>query len=115
MNEKRLGQLKALLSSDPKDPFLVYAIAQEYLSCGNLKAAKGYFARLMTEHPSYIPTYYHYGLTLYQLGESETAIEVWKKGVFVAEEAGDWKTSAEILEFLDDLEEDSEAIVNGRG
>lgn len=106
MNEKRLTQLKQLLSADPDDPFLVYGIAQEYLSAGNLSEAKAYFARLTTEHPSYVPTYYHYGLTLYHLGEAKAALETWRTGIPIAEKAGDRKAAAEMRELLEDLEDE---------
>jgi tetratricopeptide (TPR) repeat protein len=109
MNETRLAQLKALLQSEPGDPFLVYGVAQEYVSGGDHAAARPWFEQLVKEHPDYVPTYYHYGLSLYHLEELETAIEVWKKGVEVASASGDRKTVAEIKELLEDLgDEDDE-------
>ena len=109
MNEIRLAQLKALLEVEPDDPFLVYGVAQEYVAAGDHAGAKPWFERLANEHPNYVPTYYHYGLSLYHLQEVEAAIEIWKKGVDVAQAAGDRKTVAEIKELLEDLgDEDDE-------
>lgn len=105
MNLNRLDQLKAMLAAEPEDAFLQYAVAQEYISQGNFATAKDYLTRLSEARPDYVPTWYHLGLCLVQLGEVEAAISVLQKGVGIATEAGDRKTAAEIAELLDDLED----------
>lgn len=109
MMDNRLTQLKEMLKAEPNDAFLLYAIAQEHISKGNLEAAEGYFETLQKENPDYVATSYHYGLCLYQLGKTDAAIQTWKKGKEIALKAGDRKTASEIQELLQDLgDEDDE-------
>ncbi|MEM6271578.1 MAG: tetratricopeptide repeat protein [Bacteroidota bacterium] len=108
MNESRLAQLKALLDAEPNDPFLIYGIAQEYIAGGIFPEAKSWFEKLVAEHPDYVPAYYHFGLCLYRLEEDERAFSVWRKGVEVAQAAGNRKTALEIKELLADLADEED-------
>lgn len=108
MNEKRLAQLQDMLRSDPNDPFLLYAMAQEYVADADFSTAVDWFGRLHRDHAGYLATYYHYGLALLQLGEEEKAIEIWKEGEALALKTGDRKTAAEIRELLSDFDDDDD-------
>ena len=104
MKDKRLAQLEQMRVSDPADPFLTYAIAQEYVGVQNYGAARVEFEGLMARFPEYLPGYYHYALTLCELGEQGWAVEVLGKGLELARAQGDRKTAGEIGELLEDLE-----------
>ena len=58
MQEERLKILFQYLEEEPNEPFNVYAIAMEYMS-KDIQKAKFYLEKLLTEHPDYVPTYYH--------------------------------------------------------
>lgn len=105
MNDKRLAQLSQLQAADPDDPFFPYAIAQEYISAGKLDAARNEFDGLMARFPEYLPSYYHAGLTLYQLGEADAAVACLRKGLALAEAQGERKTANELQELLEDFED----------
>ena len=58
MNQKRLEQLREMLAEEPNDPFLIYALATEYLNTDKAKA-RLYFEILLSKYPDYAGTYYH--------------------------------------------------------
>jgi tetratricopeptide (TPR) repeat protein len=106
MNDKRLAQLAVMQAADPDDPFFPYAIAQEYLAGDKLLEAKAEFEALLGRFPDYLPSYYHFGTTLYQLGEAEAALSCWRKGLELAERLGERKTANELRALLEDLGDD---------
>lgn len=105
MDNSRLKQLKDFLATEPDDPFLKYAIAQEYLSAGDREKAAEMFLILLTEHPEYVASYYHYGKMLLEEGNEEKAGDTWRMGIEKAREAGDRHAENELREVLSDLED----------
>jgi tetratricopeptide (TPR) repeat protein len=104
MNPQRIAQLQALMVIDKTDPFLPYAVAQEYMSGEEWAEAAGIFAQVNIDFPEYLPAYYHYGLALVQLGNVNSAIQVLQAGMQLARQQKDFKTAAEIEALLEDLE-----------
>lgn len=104
MENKRLTQLIAFLKDEPNDPFLKYAIAQEYLAMEKWNDAKTWFTKVLTQHPDYVATYYHLGKLLYMLGKEQESILILETGIKKAAVAGDSKTQREIEELLEDIE-----------
>jgi tetratricopeptide (TPR) repeat protein len=104
MNDKRLAQLRDMQAADPDDPFFPYAIAQEYISAGEHQQAQEEFSVLMARFPDYLPSYYHAGLNLYQLGRAEEATACLRTGIALAQTQGERKTANELRELLEDIE-----------
>lgn len=88
MHAERIIQLKKYLESDPNDPFLLYALATEYVK-SDPEMAKSYYEKLLLEHPSYVPTYYHAAALYANLGMQEKAEKTYKKGIETARQAND--------------------------
>ncbi len=84
----RLGQLFEFLENDPKDPFLLYAIATEYREQYPDKA-RAYYEMLLSEHEDYVGTYYHAAKLYEELGEEELAKITFEKGIDIATRAGE--------------------------
>lgn len=105
MNEKRLAHLNQMLTADPEDPFLLYAIALEYMNGERLEEARTGFKSLMDRHPSYVATYYQYAIVLVKSGELEEAEKVLATGIELARKAGEMKTANELAMLLEDLED----------
>ena len=103
MNQERLTKLKEYLQNDPTDPFLVYAIAQEYDRGGENGLAEEWYLILIQEHPDYVATYYHYGKLLERLGKTAEAIRMYEIGIEVAVKAGDRHAAGELREALESL------------
>lgn len=83
--EKRLEQLREFLAESPQDPFLKYAYTMELLKLGREEQAAAGFKDLVTNHEDYVGTYYHYGKFLEAQGDKEEALEIFEKGMGIAQ------------------------------
>ena len=106
MNEERLKTLLKWEAEKPDDPFMKFAIAQEYVSDENDTEAKKYYELLIAEFPDYLATYYQYGMLCERQGDVEDAVMIYTKGAEVARRANDLKTLREIQEALLLLEDE---------
>jgi tetratricopeptide (TPR) repeat protein len=84
MNTTRLDRLLEFLKEDPNDPFTIYAIATEYNNI-NQKIAQTWYEKLLKEHESYLPTYYHAAKLYLNSGLSDLAESTYKKGIALAQ------------------------------
>ena len=85
----RVSKLKEFLSASPTDSFLQHALALEYIKLGDEEEARVLFEEIINREPGYIGTYYHLAKLQERLGETDKAIQVYKKGVEEAMKAGD--------------------------
>ena len=88
MQTDRIRQLKKFLEDDPQDPFLLYALAMEYVKTDQ-QEARFYYHKLLDEHSEYVPTYYHAAAFFAHTGEEEKAEATYQKGIEMARKAGD--------------------------
>jgi len=88
MNQSRLNQLLQFYEEDPKDPFNVYALANEYKVSDPKKALK-YFEILIQDHPSYVATYYHLAHLYIDLGMDDLAKLTFEQGIDMAVQNND--------------------------
>lgn len=107
----KITDLEALLEERPDDPFIIYALAREYekLPAGSLQALLTY-EHLVTQHPDYVATYYHYAKLLYIGGNRNEAIRLVNLGIAAGLKAGDLHAVSELKGLLagwtDESEED---------
>ena len=85
----RVSKLKEFLSVNPTDSFLQHALALEYIKLGNNEQARDLFEEILNREPGYIGTYYHLAKLQERLGETDKAVQVYKKGMEEAMKAGD--------------------------
>jgi len=95
MNQQRLEQLLRFLQETPEDPFLLYAIATEYIDEAPEKALQ-YFDRLSHDHPNYVPTYYHLAHLYIEMNDLPMAKNVFEKGISIAQQQGDQHALSEL-------------------
>ena len=88
MHAERISQLKKFLEDDPNDPFLLYALATEYVKEAP-QTALTYFEQLLQDHPDYVPTYYHAAALYAELDLQDKAEETYQTGIQKAQLAGD--------------------------
>ncbi len=100
----RLEALLNLQKRDPKDSFLLYGIALEYMSAKNYEEAEKYFKTLLSQNPKYVPAYMQYARLKENLNENKDAGDLYKQGINIAKETGDYHAVKEMEEFLDELE-----------
>lgn len=88
MHAERITQLLNFLKAEPNDPFLLYALATEYVKDEPTKAL-AFFEKLLNEHPDYVPTYYHAAALYDEMGLQEKAGKAYRLGMEKAREAND--------------------------
>jgi len=98
----RVEQLKKFLEEDPHDPFNLYALALE-LSKSDAQQAISLFEKLMAEHTTYLPTYYHAAKLYETSAQTDHDITVYKKGIEQAKAQQQFKTLRELQSALDEL------------
>jgi tetratricopeptide (TPR) repeat protein len=103
MSSERLDQLRVLLSEDPKDAFIRYAIALELKRAGKMEQAAADLEALLGEDPKYIACYYQLALILADLGRVPEAAHVCEIGSLQCITVGDRKARAELLELKNAL------------
>lgn len=108
MSSARLQQLLAFLEETPNDPFVLFALAQEYQKTGNLAQALQCYEQLHLQHPNEVGTYYHFAKLVLHLGEKEKAIALMRSGIAVAGQQSDFHAKAELQNLLFNTEMDLE-------
>jgi Tfp pilus assembly protein PilF len=100
----RINQLKEFLKEDPEDPFNHYVLALEYVKNGHTDDAHKVFEHLLNMHPSYLPSYYHFGKLLESTGQNTEAKRIFSEGIDLAVKQGAHKTAAELRSAVDFLD-----------
>ena len=85
----RIEKLMAFLEDSPTDSFLQHALALEYIKTGEDSRARTLFEEILQREPDYIGSYYHLAKLLERLGETESAIAWYEKGMEAARLKGD--------------------------
>lgn len=104
INNSRLSQLFALLSDQPQEVFLHYAIASEYKKAQNWEEALVWFQKTVQLTPDYIAAYYQMAEALEANGQREEAKKSLETGLEYAQAAKDLKSISEFKNALMNLE-----------
>ena len=96
MQSTRLTKLLAFLTTEPNDPFILYALATEYNTLNDTEQAFYYYLKLVEEHPGYVGTYYHLGKLYEKTGKADLAIETYQKGMLRARDKSDMHAFSEL-------------------
>ena len=102
MKEDRIKKLNEFLKENPDDPFLIYALALEFMK-DNEQKAKLYLDQLLEQHPDYISTYYQAGELYMHMGKTNKAIRIYEKGIQKAKEQKNYHTLKELQEAYNHL------------
>lgn len=100
----RLNQLQQFFKESPNDPFLIYAITLEYVKLGDTKKAREGFETLISDHPNYVGTYYHFAKFLENAGEADAAVKCYENGIEVAKAARNFHALGELQRALQALQ-----------
>jgi len=85
----RISKLEEFLQTNTGDSFLQHALALEYIKVGDDLKALALFESILDREPGYIGSYYHLAKLQERLGETDKAVQVYKKGMEEAKKAGD--------------------------
>ncbi|MEX0968239.1 MAG: tetratricopeptide repeat protein [Bacteroidia bacterium] len=106
MANDRLAKLEEMQKADPQDPFLIYAIALEYMGKGDFEAALHHFLRLNAMDPDYLPQYFQLGQLYEGMNEHSEAAAAYERGISLAVRQREQKTLNELRQALELLSED---------
>ncbi|HRI29167.1 MAG TPA: hypothetical protein PK239_08425 [Chitinophagales bacterium] len=106
MSLSRKEQIEAFLKETPHDPFLHYALALEYLKCGDDAQALALFTQLTKESPNYVGTYYHLGKLQEKLQMQGNALTTYKTGMDIARKLNDNHSYSELLSAYNTLHDE---------
>lgn len=108
MENSRIEKIKVFLKDNPRDAFLNYALAIEYIALDETEKAITLFKNLLLDHPDYSATYYHYGKLELKNNRKEEAEKLFKTGVEVAQKNNELHSLAELRSALNELLYDDE-------
>ena len=100
----RLKSLLELYQKDPKDSFVAYGIALEYISLEKHKKAEKYLTSILQSNPDYVPAYMQLAQIKEKLNNFDEAADLYRKGIKATKEQGDTHTANEMEGFLNELE-----------
>jgi tetratricopeptide (TPR) repeat protein len=98
MSTQRLQQLYAFHEADPKDSFILFALAKEHESISDDEKALNYYLQLVQNDPDYVGTYYHLGKLYERIGQPTQAFATYCKGMKIARAIGDQHAFNELAE-----------------
>ncbi len=78
----RIEMLQSFAEEEPGNPFNWYALALEFKS--DFSKGSMYFDKLLNEHKSYLPTYYHAAAFYTEMGELDKAKQIFEDGIALA-------------------------------
>jgi len=104
MNEDRLDKLLNFLKTTPNDSFLLFAIAKEYETRQQIDQALKHYLLLKENDPKYIGLYYHLAKIYEHIQEDILALGIYKEGVALAKELGDYHALSELNNAKTNLE-----------
>lgn len=102
MNNSRLQQLLDFYKEDPTDPFIIYALATEYLKTDKKKSLE-YYLHLVEHHPNYVATYYHLAKLYEKMEDKKMAIATYEKGITIAKQEKNQHALSELQQAYNEL------------
>ncbi len=103
--KKRIDALLSMLQNEPKDIFLNYSLALEYVADGNFVLAEQQFLKTLDLQADYIPAFYHIGKLYEQKQDPKRALKFYQSGIEHAKKQGNNKALNEFSEAIFMLEE----------
>jgi len=85
--KSRIEQLQEFLKENNNDSFLKYALALEYVRVEENNTARDCFLKLIKDDENYVASYYQLGKLYESLNDLENAIEIYKKGIKIAQKS----------------------------
>jgi tetratricopeptide (TPR) repeat protein len=104
-DQSRIEKLKFFIDNSPNDCFLWHALGLEYLKLEKKEDAISCFEKVLQIDENYVGTYYHLAATKIEINLQE-AIEIYKKGITVAQKLNDNHAKNELQMALNDIEDE---------
>lgn len=104
----RLEQIQQFLKDSPNDPFLHYALAQEYQKAGDIESCQQSYEYLIEHHPNYVATYYHLGKMYLAANQRDKALELFEMGIAIAKQLKEQHALSELMSIKLEVELDED-------
>jgi Tfp pilus assembly protein PilF len=99
----RIDKIKEMLAQSGRDSFLEHALALEYLKIDKKQEALDVFTTLLERDSVYLGSYYHLGKLYETMGQTQTAMDTYEKGMKLAKSVKDMHSFNELRSAYDDL------------
>ena len=99
----RIERLKSFLATNPKDCFVLHALALEYVKLNDEAQAKALFEEVLQTDANYIGSYYHLGKLLERANDTNAALAIYEKGMQKAQELGERHAYGELRGAYEEL------------
>jgi len=105
-SEERIQKLQEMLTKDPNDSFIRYALALEHVGFNNPSEAVSILKELVSIDAKYIPAFHQLGILLAKMNHTQDAKKAYQQGIDVAASLGETKEEKEMREELEELEDE---------
>jgi len=92
-------QIQKLLTLEPNDPFMLYALAIDHAKEGEHESAVEFFNKTIAADPDYVYAYYHQARSFESLDRTEKAKSTLDTGLEAAKRVNDAKGISEITSY----------------
>jgi tetratricopeptide (TPR) repeat protein len=100
----RIELLIDLMQKHPKDVFLHYAMAMEYMSSADFQLAISKLLDVKTLENEYLPLYYQLGKCFEHTNQNQLAQTIYEEGIEIALQQKNMKTASELRSALEEIE-----------
>ncbi|MFN4082692.1 MAG: tetratricopeptide repeat protein [Bacteroidia bacterium] len=105
LNEKRIVKLSKMITENPDDLFLKYALAMEYIGLNQKDKSIEILSEIIEKDQSYTAAYYQLGVLHYSDGSNQKALQFLKSGLDMAKVSGsNLKTINEFKSLIEEIE-----------
>ncbi|MEL6123178.1 MAG: tetratricopeptide repeat protein [Bacteroidota bacterium] len=104
MDNWRINHLLELLTQEPQDEFVMFALAHEYRKIEDYGHAIEYFQRLKLQNAEYLGLYFHLGHCYEELNQFHDAQATYKAGISIATQLNEEHALRELKGALVNLE-----------
>jgi Tfp pilus assembly protein PilF len=94
-----LENFERMLADGKDSPILRFSLGNEYLKAGRPEQAAAHFACAVEQDPEYSAAWKAYGKALTEAGRLQEALDVYRKGIEVAQGKGDIQAAKEMTVF----------------
>lgn len=107
-DSEKIKRIKAMLSDDPTDSFLQFALAKAYSNLMQYEASISTFEKLRANDPNYVGLYYHLAKDYEAVKMFDKARSTYEEGIVHCSPTHDAQTRAELQNALVNLEIDTD-------
>lgn len=103
-----LNRLQDMLAAGQDSPLLRFSLGTELLRAGDAAGAQAHLESAVEQNPDYSAAWKLLGKATAEAGDSARAMEVFQRGIEVAERLGDVQAAKEMRVFLRRLQKSSD-------